>query len=352
MKSIAPRKILIVRTDRIGDVVLSLPMITALRQSFPEARISFLAQDYTSRLLAGQPELDGVLLYRENNADKQFPRLLRELRAEAFDAVVVAHPTLRIALLMFFAGIPIRIGTGYRWYSFLFNRRVYEHRKTAERHEAEYNLSLLRAIGCDASGSPQPKLHLDREAAVRVADICSRHELSMDDEIVVLHPGSGGSARDWPSERFGELAARLSAAGYQIVITGSRSEQDLARKVVNVSGGQALSLGGEFSLDELAWFLQRARLFVSNSTGPLHIAAALGVPVVAFYPPILACSSRRWGPLAIHRHIFEPRAEDCPRCKGGPCQGDDCMRLISVEEVFNASIALMDRVTKISGQIS
>lgn len=351
MNSIAPKKILIVRTDRIGDVVLSLPMIDLLRRTFPDARISFLAQDYTAKLLVGYPGLDQLLLYREGVSQKRFWRILGELRLASFDTVVVAHPTFRIALLVFLAGIPIRIGTGYRWYSFLFNRRVFEHRKTAERHEAEYNLSLLRVLGCDVALSPRPILPLQNAVAARVDEIRARHGLSGNEAIIVLHPGSGGSARDWPPERFGELAARLSEAGFQVVMTGSRGEEHLVQNVVAASGNRAISLAGEFSLDELAWFLRGARLVVSNSTGPLHITAALGVPVVAFYPPILACSSRRWGPLASDKVIFEPRAEDCPRCKGGSCRGDDCMRLIAVDDVFRASIQLLSRVTNKTGQV-
>lgn len=351
MKSLDPNKILIVRTDRIGDVVLSLPMIAALRRCFPEARISFLAQGYTSKLLHGQPGLDDVLLYAQNGAVKRFAQILKELRAAAFDAVVVAHPTFRLALLVFMSGIPVRVGTGYRWYSFLFNRRVYEHRKTAERHEAEYNLSLLRAIGCEVAGSPQPMLHIGSEAGIRVDEICARHGLLNETHFIVLHPGSGGSARDWPPERFGELAAGLLAAGHRVVVTGGRGEEALVQKVTAIAGGNAVPLVGVFSLDELALFLQRARLFVSNSTGPLHIAAALGIPVIAFYPPIRACGSRRWGPIAARKIIFEPRAADCPRCKGSKCQGDDCMRLISVEEVRRAALQLLEQGISDSRQV-
>jgi len=142
------KKILLVRTDRLGDVVLTLPMLPVLRTHFPDAHLAILVSAYPAEILHRNPYLDEVLLYDDSVKLVPFFQLLRSLRMRRFDTVVVVHPTLRLALLAFLAGIPIRVGTGYRWYSFLFNRRVYEHRKDSKRHEAEYNLNLLAALGC------------------------------------------------------------------------------------------------------------------------------------------------------------------------------------------------------------
>lgn len=341
-------KVLIVRTDRIGDVILTIPVITELKRNISETKISFLIQSYTSGLVAHHPDLEKVLLYDERGPRKSFLQMYREIRAEEYEYVVLVHPTFRLALLMFLARIPMRIGTGYRWYSLLFNKRIYEHRKTAEKHEAEYNLSLLRALGCELVDPPKPELHIGSKAVQRVDRLRREFKLSDSDTVVILHPGSGGSTRDWPAHRFGELASRLVDEGCKVAITGGKGEDKLVEVVAKAARSKAMTFVDSFSLEELAEFIRRAQLFVSNSTGPLHIAAAVGTPVIGFYPPILACSSKRWGPLADRKVIFEPMSKDCPRCKGQKCQGNDCMSLIKTDDVFSAARSLLEERTPVS----
>ena len=197
------KNVLIVRTDRIGDVVLTLPMIPVLRAHNPSCRISMLLRPYTSELVAGTTGLDQIIHYDEG---RSFRSMLGELRQQRFDLAVVSHPRFRIALLLFLAGIPKRIGSGYRWYSFLFNQKVFEHRRTAEKHEAEYNISLLRAVGCEARDIPGVSLSIPERAHAAALTELKHLGISESEAFVVLHPGSGGSARDWSPERFGDLA--------------------------------------------------------------------------------------------------------------------------------------------------
>jgi len=333
--------VLVVRTDRIGDVVLSLPMISLVRSHLPMARISMLLRECTRELAEGYEGIDEVLTYDHQGKPKPFFGFLSELRRGRFDLVVVAHPTFRLGLLISLARIPVRVGTGYRWYSFLFNRRVFEHRKTAEKHEAEYNLSLLQSIGWSWSGVTSATLTPGRSATLAAKK--ARQELGLGDSepMVVLHPGSGGSARDWSAQNFGSLAKLLNADGIRVVVTGIAQEESLVQTVVEGSGGVAIPLIGRLSLMELAAFLRSADLFVSNSTGPLHIAAAVGVPVIGFYPPIRECSAKRWGPLTQQKVVFVADNQACARCRGGECQGDDCMDQITVEQVLHAARGLI-----------
>jgi len=331
-----PKKILIVRTDRIGDVVLSLPMIPIVKSAMPQSSITFLLRSYTQDLMHGQSDLETILLYDNGGIEKSFREMLVELRDSRFDAVVVTYPTFRLAMLMFLARIPLRIGTGYRWYSYLFNERVYEHRKTAEKHEAEYNISLLKPLGVEAGEHPGPKLVLTDKDYDEAERTLKEMSIKEDRPIAILHPGSGGSARDWPPERFGQLAAILAGEGMQVVITKGPSEDDLARSVFTHSDRTAKVLPKPLPLMSLAALIKKAHVFVSNSTGPLHIAAAVGTPVVAFYPPIRQCSPVRWGPLTQKKIIFEPSSAGCPRCRGGECQSNDCLNAISAGEVAEA----------------
>jgi lipopolysaccharide heptosyltransferase II len=339
-----PQKILIVRTDRIGDVVLSLPMIAAVKALVPRSTVAFLLRSYTRDLVADQPGLDQVLLYDKGRIRKGFGEMLSELRTHRFDAVVVTYPTLRLALLVFLARIRWRVGTGFRWYSFLFNKRVYEHRKTSEKHEAEYNLALLNVFGAFPE-RPSPRLMVGPRNDAEAAIVLREMQVNEKTPFVILHPGSGGSARDWRPELFGRLAARLAGRGLTVLVTGGPGEEQLVSTVLKHSAASARPVAQSLPLLTLAALIRRAEVFVSNSTGPLHIAAAVGTPVVAFYPPIRQCSPVRWGPITDRKVIFEPRSADCPRCKGGACQSNDCMDLISVEEVEKAVHSLRSRST-------
>ena len=332
------QNILVVRTDRIGDVILTLPTIEALKLNLPNAHIAMLLSSYTASLVEG---IADVLTYNREIALKPFFEMLAELRRARFDVAVVAFPRFRIALLLWLAGIPLRIGTGYRWYSFLFNRKIFEHRKNVEKHEAEYNVSLLKGLGCTVSSMPEVKLVISQQERKTASDI--RHSLGISDIdcLILLHPGSGGSARDWKPENFAHLATALKKRGYYVVVTGGKAEAELVQSVAQDAGEGVKAFVSYLSLKEFAAFIQTAKLFVANSTGPLHIAAAVGTPVIGFYAPVHVMSPKRWGPLTDKKVIFVPDPALCSQCKGGECIGNKCMEQIEVDQVMESAVKLI-----------
>jgi heptosyltransferase III len=332
------QNILVVRTDRIGDVILTFPTVEALKLNFPAARIVMLVTSYTSGLVQG---IADVLSYDREGAQKPFFEMLKELRQARFDAVIVAYPRFRIALLAWLAGIPVRVGTGYRWYSFLFNKKVYEHRKTVEKHEAEYNLSLLKVLGCTLPTRPKTVFVFSDQEKKKALSVRQALGVTDADTLVLLHPGSRGSARDWMPERFSQLASELINRGYRVIITGNTTEEGLVNRVACEAGEGVKPFISTLSLKEFAAFIQTAKLFVANSTGPLRIAAAVGTPVIGFYPPVRVMSPKRWGPLTEKKAIFVPDSLQCPRCKGGECQGNDCMDQITVSQVMEAATKML-----------
>ena len=334
--------ILIVRTDRIGDVILALPMIAAIHKSYPEAKISMLLREYTRDLAEGQEGLSDILIYDHAGTSKPFFKILGELRQAKIDAAIVAYPRFRIALLLWSARIPVRVGTAYRWYSFFFNRKVYEHRKTVEKHEAEYNLSLLKSIGCLTLDKAE--VHLTFSEKEKQSALCVRQKLGIinNDNLILLHPGSGGSARDWKPENFSKLAVILSQRGFRVVVTGIERERSLVERVIAGTQGIAISFISSLTLREFGAFIQTAKVFIANSTGPLHIAASVGIPVIGFFPPSRVMSPKRWEPLTERKEIFVPNPALCPRCHGGECQGNDCMDQIEVNQVVDAVIRLVN----------
>ena len=338
--------ILVVRTDRLGDVILTLPVLSVLRDHLPHARLTMLLRHYTGDVAVGNPDVDDILWYDDARGPVPFLRMLKTLRRARFDAVVVVRPQFRIALLMACARIPLRVGTGYRSYSLLFTHRVLEHRRFAEKHEAEYNVGLLKPLGVPLDAGPlrfpvrvEP---WEREAAEARLETLG---LAKDRRRVILHPGSGGSAREWPGKHFAELGRRLQIQGdLQVLVTGTAGERARVEEVVRGAGPPAVDLAGAWTVREPAAVISGAALFVSNSTGPLHLAAALGVPVLAFYPSIAPMSARRWGPYTPRAEVLEaPYVPGCPACSGGDPQECHCMESISVDRAFEAAQRLLER---------
>ena len=317
-------------------------MAQVIKKQFPGVRIAMLIQRYTSEIVEENGDVDHVLFYDNGERPLPFFHLIETIRSERFDTVFHTHPRFHLALLTWLAGIPVRVGTGYRWYSFLFNRKVYEHRKDAKRHELEYNLNLLQAIGCAAvAEAVVPRLAVKEQALESVKSLLSGLGVRESDQVVILHPGSGKSARDWQVKNFGTLARRLSALpDVKIVITGGRLEQNIVREVQTMAGESAIALVNQLNLKEYSALAKCSALFIANSTGPIHIAAAVGTPVIGLYPQVTPLSAARWGPYTPLKTIFSPAGQplDCTRCidkKENVCA---CMETISVEEVYQAAL--------------
>lgn len=332
-------RVLVVRTDRIGDVILTLPMLEVLRKNFPKAHIAVLIRQYTAELLEGNPHVNEVLLYDDGRTPLPFFRMAATLRKKHFDAVFMTSPRFRLARLMFWARIPLRIGTGYRWYSFLLNRRVYHHRKYAEKHEAEYNIDLLKTIGCEVSDAPSPRLRVLPHAKERARSVLSNYGIDGHKPFVLLHPGSGGSARNWGWKNFGVLGRKLKTlAEVQVIVMGGAGEEHIVRLVAETVGNDTPTIVNQVSLQEYAAIASMAAVLIANSTGPLHIAAAVGTPVVGLYPQVTPMSAKRWGPYTDRKTILVPQGkpDTCYTCvrNGTECE---CMNSIPVEDVFQAA---------------
>jgi ADP-heptose:LPS heptosyltransferase len=340
-----PERILVVRTDRLGDVVLTLPVLSSLRRCFPRARLTVLLKHYTGAIVEGNPFVDEILWYDADGTSLPFGRMLSALKQRRFDAAVMVRPDPRAALLLFLARIPVRVGTGYRYYSPLMTDRVYDHRSDARRHELEYNLRLLEPLGCDI----RPELEEPRFGVAVTDAMCSSAEAVLasagagSDRRVVVHPGSGGSAADWPVDSFMSLARRLEDAGHGVVLVTGTAEESVKTAAVARGCARAVDLAGRLTVPQLAAVIRSSRLFVGNSTGPLHVAVAVGTPVLGFYPSVPVMGVRRWGPYTSRSAVLAPDPTLCRRRvehAGGTCS---CMETITVDEAFRAAEALLAR---------
>ncbi|MBE0573218.1 MAG: glycosyltransferase family 9 protein [Ignavibacteriaceae bacterium] len=333
---VSPKNILIVRTDRIGDVVLSLPMAELIKKKYPDCKVTYFIRDYTSSLIDGNPFIDEVFIAEESDGEILFGKNLKKIKSKKFDTCVVVNPTLTISLIMFLSGIQNRIGTGYRWYSFLFNQKVFEHRKHGDKHELEYNINLLNKIDInfkDFSNEIKFHLNVNEKSSEKINLILYEKGFKSGNKIVIIHPGSGGSSVDLRKDKLIQLTGRIgNLNSVTIIITGSKSESELCREFEITES--VVNLSGQLDLSLLKALINKADLFISNSTGPMHIAAALGVHVIGFFPKILSCSQKRWGPYTEKRTIFSPTI-DCSNCTREQCEKLDCMNSIDIGRVFD-----------------
>jgi len=339
-------KILIVRTDRIGDLILSTPVAEVLKQKFPQAHIDFLVAPYTSPILKNNPFINEIIL-DDNRSVKGFLKLRKVIKQKKYDIAIVLHPTLRLAWLLKSAGVPYRIGTGYRGYSFLFNLKHFQHRKTVEKHELEYNLDMLRVLGLE----PQkilPKLYLSPNEKNEANIFFKTLGIKDDDMMVLMHPGSGGNALIWPAEKFGELADRLiQSYSVKVLVTGQAGEKILAEKMKSKMRQSFIDLTGKTDLRLLSAIIGKVNLVICNSTGPMHIAASLGIPTVALFCPIFTASPKRWGPYGEGHTAILPPVPACKNCSPTKCERGNCMELITVDNVFEKAGTVLKSKTKI-----
>ncbi len=356
-------RILVARPDRLGDVVLSTPVIEALGRHYPRARISVMVRAAIAPVIRGLPYVEEVLVFDPDGVHSGLRglwRLAGELRARGFRIGVVLQSHWKIAAALFLARVRYRVGPLSKIHSFLFyNRGVRQRRSLVEMHETDYNLQLLRRLGIRVpTRTLQTRVAVSAEARSWAEGWCREQGLEAPDSQgrawVGVHPGMGGSALNWPDTHYVELIRSLLQEGHPVLVTGGPGEAELLNGIrsalVGPPGAKApqehpsakvLFYGGREAgpVDRLAALIDRCAVYVAPSTGPLHVAVALGKPVVSFFPPIRVQSVLRWGPYVEEderRGVLVPDAfcgEDFT-CRGSLCNYYPCMKSLSVAEAL------------------
>ena len=318
--------VLIVRPDGIGDVILSLPVAVQLRQLVPGVKIGFLTSPVVAPILDRHPDVDYVRTIRWTDASGE----MQAVFSDGVDAAIFLKPFRRLMWAAFLARTPIRVATGFRWYSLLANRRIYEHRSDFSKHESEYNVEMLKGLGLSPLAVNRPALmvsDVERDAG-------ERRWTALPNPRVVIHPG-GFSARRWRPEHYRDLALELARAGYGVALTGSDGERvEFDREALaSASLPRGVSnLMGRLSVRELMAVIANAHVVVSGATGPAHLAAALGVPNVSLFDPRRNNLPARWQPLG-KGVLLRPDVPTCEKCIGEACPYWDCLDRFTVTEV-------------------
>ena len=298
-------RILLVRTDNIGDVLLTLPAVASLRKRYPAAFIAYLCRSYTAPLFEGNPSLDQVIAI---DGEPRFG-VLRKIKDLKFDASIHFYVEPKGILLSVLAGIPKRVGPFSKIWSALLTERIVQDRSKAEKHEALYNLDLVKFLRAEAL-AVAPDLHLTAHEKKEGAGIISLAFGSEGLRPVVVHPGTKGHVESWPLRSFLELAIKFGDRGEKVLFTAGTGEEGITDAVLGLSHKNVRAIpAGSLDLRQLSSVIFQARLFIGNSSGPLHIATAVGVPTVSFFPKEpRVTSARRWGPFGNDRinRVFTP----------------------------------------------
>ena len=321
--------ILIIRTDRLGDVLLTTPVSTALRALFPRARISWLVRPYTAPLLEHNPDIDRIMVDRDESPG----RLADRIRSERIDAAIVAYPRWRVVAALWLARVPVRIGPANKAYCILLNRRIRQRRSRGTKHEADCNLELLETLGAPFKRYPTRYIATEeeRDAARR---FLAAKGISGAGPVVILHPGSGGSSARWPLGHFAALGDSLMADGCDIVVTAGPGEDFRSGMAGGMSRPPVFIAGGSVGIREMAAILSRSDLVVTNSTGPLHLAVALDVPTVSIYSPLPMRHPARWGPYPAYVEGDERHRVLIAPLRGKGAKAIEDMGAVSVDDVL------------------
>lgn len=332
-------KILIIQPSRIGDVVFTLPALAAIRARYPHAWIGWVVDERCAPLLAGNTLIDEVIVFdRTRLSPRYLWRFARGLRARGVDLSIDFHGLFKSAIQVLFAGARFRIASastnGMRELSWLFSREIPPARPTA--HCVDRHLAVAAHIGCDIR-EPSFSMAVDPEAARHVAQMLSSTGITGEKPIIVVHPGGGWLSRRWFPDRFAALITRLAREkSAQVILVGGREggagEQGINEQIAGMVEGPGLvDLTGRLTLPELVALLARATVFVGNEAGPMHIAAAVGVPIVAIIGPTDPARTGPYRGATVVRH-----AVACQPCRNRSCRDVRCMKPITVDEVFTA----------------
>lgn len=317
-------KILIIRLDRIGDMILSTPAIRAARENFPQAEIHLLLNRYTKDLVVNNPSVNKLLIYGKDGIDKNY------------DLAMAFHPGFAQNYLTFRSGAKYRLGYSGWGGGFFLTHKIPDDRETRIRHEVESALEITGLIGC-STRSKSLDISITDEGE-RFANIFFKNnKLDSNDKIIIIHPGARQEYIRWKKEGFAEVADKLiSEEKASVILTGAEEEGKLVNEVASMMKNKSLLALG-LKLTQLISLIKRCRLFIGNSTGPMHIAAALKVPVVAIFGNTHPLDSyQEWGPWGEGHKVISLNL-NCPACHPGDCYDYKCMELITAKEVFKAA---------------
>lgn len=341
------KRVVVRGTNWIGDSVMTVPALRALRRVLPEAEITLVVRPSAKGLFADASFIDKLLVYDRRNVFSALSQV-REYRRQGFDLAVLFQNAFEAALIPALAGVPWRIGYATERRQPFLSHPVALPEWRSTKHEVFYYLYLITALEqalygtskiCEAE--PDAALEISPERRGQAKAFLESHGVVDSKSIVVICPGSINSrAKRWPAESFAKVADQLLLENKQVVIIGSKDEVDVCSDVVNRMKLNPVNLTGKTSIDQITGILTQGDVLITNDTGPAHIAAALGRPTLVIFGPTNPLTTR---PLSGQAEVLRHPPE-CAPCMLRDCPIDHrCMTAITVDEVLERSRGLLKR---------
>ena len=330
-----PGKVLVKGPNWLGDALLSFPAVSALKALFPDSRLEVLTRRPLDDLWGLHPAVDRVIGYQVPSGIRRVGMefaLGRDLRKQGFDIYLALPRSFSSALIGFWAGIPVRVGYSSEGRGWLLTERVPRDDGVLRLHRSDYYMQLIRRLG-EVFRPPPVSLKVPEEER-RWAERTIR-SLGIEGDFVGFNPGATyGEAKCWFPERFAELGKRLVKEGIKVVIFGTLPEKELNERISQEIGEGCFDLTGRTTIRQLLALLERARLLVTNDTGTMHAAAAVGTRVVAIFG---STDPAVTSPLGEGHRVIYHRLPCSPCLKRTcPCGHNRCMDLVTVQQVYEA----------------
>jgi heptosyltransferase-2 len=328
------KRILIIQTAFLGDVILVTPLIKAAKDCFADAKIDALVTPQAAGLLENNPHLNQIISYDKRGKESGIVgiwRVSRKINREAYDLVLVPHRSLRSAIIAWFSGAKLRVGFDTSAGAFLLTHKI---PYLLNCHEVDRNVSLIEILGVRVSDR-SPQVFPGESDAKFIREMLS-YDNNINGNLVTIAPGSIWATKRWPVEYFKTLISKLVSNGINVILIGGEADKKLCRKLVDGLGERAVSTAGRLSLLQSAELMRRSRVLVSNDSAPQHLATAVGTPVIAIFGSTIPAFG--FYPYGPKNSIIEQRLSCRPCGMHGrrecPLETFDCMRLISPEAVF------------------
>lgn len=331
------KNIVIAETDRIGDVVLALPVFKSIKKHNKKIFITAFVKKYTSDIFINFPYVDDIISIPDNLNKKTMNNIILMLKMQQFDTALILHPEYNIAKIFKKSLIPNRISYGWKWYQFLFTKTIIQHRSKNKKHQVEYNLDIIKSIGINTLDT---NIKLKPSNNNKFVRYLLKKENLLNKNIIGIHPGSGHSSLNLPAKQYVELISLIKRKfknKVEIVITGGINDKNEINYIIDNCNEKIHILPINLPLSILIDIISKMKVFISNSTGPMHIASAIRTPVVAFFSPVFIHSPIRWGPYWGENLVIIPPVK-CPgkmKCIKDRCPYYNCFFKLDFSSVLD-----------------
>jgi len=358
MMTQAPKRILIIRLSAIGDVLRVLPALQVLKRHFPNSFIGWVAEESSYDILAAQPTIDEVFLFPKNSlrskltslrhfnaGAREFLSFIRDIRSRRFDLAIDFHGLFKSGIISLLSGAPERVGFARgdcKECNFLFNNRRFS---LGQRRMSriERNLALLQNMGLDTHHD-RPVIYVPESDREFVRQFFRQQQIDRRRPVVVIHPGTSPTTpyKRWEPYRYAVVADQaIAARAAQIIFTWAGTEQEIVHEITSMMKYRAIVAPELQNLCQLAALFASSDLYVGSDTGPMHLAAFVGIPVVAVFGPTDPVVNE---PYARTPHIIIRKETPCSPCRKYTCSKRDCIKDVSETNVIKAITIMLDYV--------